>query len=134
MGERFERLERFGRNAERFAGNDWNGERNAERFARNDWNGERNAERFARNDWNGERNAERFARNDSNGERNAERFAQNNFSGVVVRFRVCIFRCIPCTLYTCKVGQLRHFYCAFKSMYLNYYTPISFILIFKYQK
>ena len=61
MGERFERLERFGRNAER----------------------------FARNDWNGERNAERFARNDSNRERNAERFARNDFSGVVVRFRVC---------------------------------------------
>jgi hypothetical protein len=46
---------------------------NAERFARNDWNGERNAERFARNDSNGEWNAERFARNDSNGER-LERF------------------------------------------------------------
>jgi hypothetical protein len=50
MGERFERLEHFGRNAEQFARNDWNGERNAERFARNDWNGERNAERFP---WNG---------------------------------------------------------------------------------
>ena len=50
MGERFERLERFRRNTERFARNDWNGERNAERFARNDSNGERNAERFARND------------------------------------------------------------------------------------
>jgi hypothetical protein len=49
MGERFERLERFGRNAEQFARNDSNGERNGERFARNDWNGERNAERFARN-------------------------------------------------------------------------------------
>ena len=36
MGERFERLERFGRNAERFARNDWNGERNTERFARNE--------------------------------------------------------------------------------------------------
>jgi hypothetical protein len=46
MGERFERLERFGRNGERFA---WNGEQNGERFARNEWNGERNAERFARN-------------------------------------------------------------------------------------
>jgi hypothetical protein len=44
-----ERLERFGRNAERFAWNDWNGERNGEWFARNDWNGERNAERFAQN-------------------------------------------------------------------------------------
>jgi hypothetical protein len=52
MGERFERLGRFGRNAERFVRNDSNGERNAERFARNDWNcsHERNAERFARND------------------------------------------------------------------------------------
>jgi hypothetical protein len=30
------RLERFGRNAERLARNDSNGERNAERFARND--------------------------------------------------------------------------------------------------
>jgi hypothetical protein len=56
-------LERW---TERFARNDWNGERNAERFARN---GERNAERFAQNDSNRERNAERFARNDSNGER-----------------------------------------------------------------
>ena len=36
MGERFERWERFGRNAERFARNDWNGERNTERFARNE--------------------------------------------------------------------------------------------------
>jgi hypothetical protein len=45
-----ERLERFGRYAERFARNDSNGKRNAERFARNDWNGERNAERFVRND------------------------------------------------------------------------------------
>jgi hypothetical protein len=44
-----ERLEHFGRNAERLARNDSNGERNGERFARNDWNGERNAERFARN-------------------------------------------------------------------------------------
>jgi hypothetical protein len=61
MGERFERLERFGRNAERFARNDSNGERIGERFARNDWNGERNTERFARNDSNGER----FTRNDS---------------------------------------------------------------------
>ena len=82
MGERFERLERFRRNTERFARNDWNGERNAERFARNDSNGERNAERFARNDWNGERNAERFARND--------------FSGVVVRFRDTTFTCLRC--------------------------------------
>jgi hypothetical protein len=49
MGERFERLELFGWNSERFARNDWNGERNGERFAWNDWNGERNAERFARN-------------------------------------------------------------------------------------
>jgi hypothetical protein len=48
MGERFERLVRFGRNAERFAQNDWNGEQNAEWFARNNWNVERNAERFAR--------------------------------------------------------------------------------------
>ena len=39
MGERFERLERFGRNAERFARNDWNRERNAEQFARNDFSG-----------------------------------------------------------------------------------------------
>jgi hypothetical protein len=31
----FEQLERFGQNAERFARNDWNGERNAERFALN---------------------------------------------------------------------------------------------------
>jgi hypothetical protein len=45
MGERFERLEGFGRNSERFAWNDWNGERNGEQFARNDWNGEK----FARN-------------------------------------------------------------------------------------
>jgi hypothetical protein len=50
MGERFERLERFGRNGEWFARNDSNEERNAERFARNDWNSERNAEQFARND------------------------------------------------------------------------------------
>ena len=42
-----ERLERFGRNAERFARNDSNGERNAERFTRNDSNGER-LERFGR--------------------------------------------------------------------------------------
>jgi hypothetical protein len=47
MGERFERL---GRNAERSARNDWNGERNAEQFARNDSNRERSAEWFA---WNG---------------------------------------------------------------------------------
>ena len=72
--------------------------RNAERFARNDWNGERNAERFARNDWN----AEQFARNDSNGERNAERFARNDFSGVVVRFRVCIYREIDTGWYVIK--------------------------------
>jgi hypothetical protein len=49
MGQRFERLESFGRNAERFARNEWNGEQNAERFALNDWNSERNAEQFARN-------------------------------------------------------------------------------------
>jgi hypothetical protein len=42
MGKHFERLERFERNAERFARTDWNRERNAEQFARNDWNGERN--------------------------------------------------------------------------------------------
>jgi hypothetical protein len=35
MGERFERLERFGRNYEQFARNDWNGELNAEQFAQN---------------------------------------------------------------------------------------------------
>jgi hypothetical protein len=50
MGERFERLERFGRNAERFARKDLNRERNAERFSRKDWNGERNTELFERND------------------------------------------------------------------------------------
>jgi hypothetical protein len=49
MGERFERLERFGRDGERFVRSDWNGEWNAERFAQNDWNGEWNGERFARN-------------------------------------------------------------------------------------
>jgi hypothetical protein len=57
---------------------------NAERFARNDWNGERNAERFARNDWNGERNSERFARNDLNGER-LERFERFGLD-----FKICI--------------------------------------------
>jgi hypothetical protein len=46
----FQMVERFGRNAERFARNDSKGERNAERFALNDSKGERNAERFARND------------------------------------------------------------------------------------
>jgi hypothetical protein len=68
-------------NAERFAQNDWNGERNAERFVRNDWNGERKAERFARNGLNLERNTERFAWNDSNGEL-FERFGLD--------FKICI--------------------------------------------
>jgi hypothetical protein len=49
MWECFERLECFGRNSERCARNDSNGERNAERFAQNDSNGELNAEQFARN-------------------------------------------------------------------------------------
>jgi hypothetical protein len=81
---------------------------NAERFARNDWNGERNAERFARNDWNGER----FALNDSNGERNAERFCMERFErrtvGTLSKFtfrKLSLFIIVIITIYT-----LRHLF------------------------